>query len=86
MEAAHSSAVQVLSSWPMVSDTVSLLRSAALRSRCFSLANTCSIGFEVGRILGQQKQLGAAESDIGREGRDSPGGLPAAWLRQPILY
>ena len=41
------------------SQTSSKPRFAALRSRAFSFANTCSIGFEVRTVGGKQPQLGA---------------------------
>lgn len=51
------------SAWPIAAQTASTVRPAALRSRCLSLAKTCSIGFNVGRIFWQEEELGADRTD-----------------------
>ena len=47
----------------MVSQTASGVRAAAFRSRCFSLAKTCSIGLRSGEYLGEEDELGAGRSN-----------------------
>ena len=47
----------------MAAQTASTVRAAALRSRCLSLAKTCSIGFRSGEYFGRQEQLGAGRAD-----------------------
>jgi hypothetical protein len=44
----------------MVSQTASGVRAAAFRSRCFSLAKTCSIGLRSGEYLGRKMSLAPA--------------------------
>ena len=43
--------------------SVSLVRAAALRNKALSLANTCSIGFQVGRVWRQEEGAGACHPD-----------------------
>ncbi len=50
----HSRGVNWSSSEPILRQRASLVRSAALRSRCLSLAMTCSIGFSSGACAGRQ--------------------------------
>src|SRR5437763_1273300 len=45
----------------MAAQTVSTVRAAALRNRCLSLANTCSIGFRSGEYFGSRNSLAPAE-------------------------
>ena len=45
----------------MASQTVSTVRAAALRSRCLSLAKTCSIGLRSGEYFGRKNSLAPAE-------------------------
>ena len=44
----------------MVEHTASLVRAAALRSRCLSLAKTCSIGLRSGEYFGSRKSFAPA--------------------------
>ena len=43
----------------MAAQTASGVRAASLRSRCLSLAKTCSIGFRSGEYFGRKKVLPA---------------------------
>src|SRR3954471_21233532 len=45
----------------MAAQTASTVRAAALRSRCLSLAKTCSIGFRSGEYFGRKKSLAPTE-------------------------
>ena len=45
----------------MATQTASRVRAAALRSRCLSLAKTCSIGLRSGECFGRRKSLAPAE-------------------------
>ena len=50
----------------MATQTVSTVRAAALRNRCLSLANTCSIGLGSGEYFGknrQEEELGSGRAD-----------------------
>ena len=47
----------------MAAHSASTVRAASLRSRCLSLAKTCSIGFRSGEYFGQEEQLGAGRPD-----------------------
>ena len=58
---AHSSAENVPRSWPTAMQMASSVRAAAFRSRCLSLAKTCSIGFRSGEYFGRKKSLAPAE-------------------------
>jgi hypothetical protein len=55
--------VWAASSWPIAATRPSRVRAAALRSRCFSLAKTCSMGIEIGRQLPGWADLSPEESD-----------------------
>ena len=44
----------------MAAQTASTVRAAALRSRCLSLAKTCSIGFRSGEYFGRKNSLAPA--------------------------
>ena len=48
---------------PIAAQTASTVRAAALRSRCLSLAKTCSIGFRSGEYFGRKKSLAPTRSD-----------------------
>ena len=58
----HSSGVKASSAWPIAAQTASTVRAAALRSRCLSLAKTCSIG-QVGRVFWQEEEFRADRTD-----------------------
>ena len=45
----------------MAAQTASTVRAAAFRSRCLSLAKTCSIGFRSGQYFGRKNSLAPAE-------------------------
>ena len=45
----------------MAAQTASTVRAAAFRSRCLSLAKTCSIGFRSGEYFGRKNSLAPAE-------------------------
>ena len=45
----------------MAAQTVSTVLAAAFRSRCLSLAKTCSIGFRSGEYFGRKKSLAPVE-------------------------
>ena len=47
----------------MPCQVASIVRGSVLRSRVLSLAKTCSIGIEVGRVTRQEEQLGAGGAD-----------------------
>lgn len=53
----HSLGLNWSRSEPIFRQTASLLRSAALRRRCLSFANTCSMGFRSGEQAGRKKSL-----------------------------
>ncbi len=58
---AHSFGVNASSNLPMAAQTVATVRAAALRSRCLSLAKTCSIGFRSGEYFGRNRSLAPTE-------------------------
>src|SRR3954454_3379024 len=45
----------------MAAQTASTVRAAAFRTRCLSLAKTCSIGFRSGEYFGRKNSLAPAE-------------------------
>ncbi|KYK45209.1 hypothetical protein A1D31_35645 [Bradyrhizobium liaoningense] len=52
------------SAWPIAAQTASTVRGAALRSRCLSLAKTCSIGFRSGEYFGRKKSLAPTADEL----------------------
>ena len=49
----------------MASSTAVLVRAAVFRSRCLSLANTCSIGFRSGEYFGRRNSFAPARRMAG---------------------
>ncbi len=47
----------------MAAETASTVRGASRRSRCLSLAKTCSMGLRSGGVLGQEQEPGAGLAD-----------------------